>query len=265
MIKRLLPLLFFITSMLSYSQVNDKFWILGKVKDSAGIVKDVHVVNLASKVGTYTNDFGDYKIVVSIGDTLQFTSVSHQTVKRTINNFNFSNGVLDVFLPIKTVELDEFELKRNDLSGFVSLDVKRTPVDWRAEALKRNMDLSKIDVYGGWNDDHINSRVRPPAALVDPTRRFVGAGGSFGGGGKIDRRKARIKKITSSKFSRDKIYDICGAEFFQKLKIPEKEVLNFIDYCVQFDLIELYDKDLVLELAILLEKKAPDFLETLKP
>lgn len=264
MIQRIILFLLFISSAISQGQINERFWIHGKVIDSAGIVKDVHVVNLTSKTGTFTNDFGDYKIVVSIGDTLQFTSVSHQTVKRKIIDFNFTNEVLDVFLPIKTVELDEIELKRNDLSGFISLDIKRTPIDRRAEALKRNMDFSKIDIYGGWNNDYINTRVKPPIASVDPTRRFAGIGGSFGGG-KSDRKRERIKRLTSSKFSRDKIYDICGKEFFEKLKIPKKEVLNFIDYCVQVDIVELYDKDLVLELAIVLEEKAPDFLKTLKP
>ena len=42
-----------------------------------------------------------------------------------------------------TYELDEVVLKRNDLDGFLSLDLKKTPEDRKAEALKRTMDLSK--------------------------------------------------------------------------------------------------------------------------
>lgn len=262
--KRLLLLTFMLFFyVIVHGQINDKFWLHGKVTDSSGVVKNVHVVNINSNKGTFTNDFGDYKIVVSIGDTLQFTSVSHQRIQRKINDFTFTTEVLDVFMPVKTVELDEFELKRNDLSGFISLDVKKTPIDRRAEALKRNMDFSKIDIYAGSNNDHINARVRPPIATVDPTKTFRGIGTSFGGG-TTSKRREEIKKLTSSKFSRNKIYDICGKEFFEKLKIPKKEVLNFIDYCVQFDIIELYDKHLILELAVVLEDKAPDFLKTLK-
>ena len=255
-------LLFF--STLSTAQIDNKFWIKGKVKDSADVVKDVHVINLKTNQGTYTNDYGDYKIIVSIGDTLQFTSVQHQTIKRVINDFIYSSEVLDVFMPIETVELEEFDLKRHDLSGFLSVDVQKTPIDRRAEALKRTMDFSNVDMRVRRDDDYIDTRVKPPVAVVDPTKKFKGVGGAFGLGGK-DRKKQKLKKITSNKFTSQKIYEVCGKNFFIKLKIPEKEIFNFIDYCKQFNMKELYEKGLTLDLAVLLEREAPNFLKQLKP
>ena len=92
--KVLISSFFLFFSLLSFAQINNKFWIKGKVIDSAGVAKDVHVINLNNDKGTFTNDFGDYKIIVSIGDTLQFTSVKHQIVKRIINDFIYSSEVL---------------------------------------------------------------------------------------------------------------------------------------------------------------------------
>ena len=65
----------------------NKFWLYGKLKDSSSVVKNANIINLKTNKGTFSNDFGDYKIVVSEGDTLQFSSVQHKTIYRVINNF----------------------------------------------------------------------------------------------------------------------------------------------------------------------------------
>ena len=168
-------------------------------------------------------------------------------------------------MPIKTVELEEFELKRHDLSGFLSLDTKKTPVDRRAEALKRTMDFSNVDMSVSRNDDYIDTRVRPPIAETDPTKKFKGI--SFGIPFLTGKKKKfrPVEKSKPSTFTYKKVYELCGKRFFQNLKIPDDKVLNFIDYCIQFDLKKLYDEGLVLELAVLLEREAPNFLKGLKP
>jgi hypothetical protein len=256
--------LLFFFSVLSFAQINNKFWIKGKVIDSSSVVKDVHVVNLTNEKGTFTNDFGDYKIVVSIGDTLQFTSVRHQTVKRVISKFNYSSEILDVFLPVKTVELEEFDLKTHDLSGFLSADVKKTPIDRRAEALKRTMDFSNVDMSVRRDDDYIDTRVKPPVVVVDPTKKFKGIGGFLGIGHK-NKKEKRLRKFVSNRFTSKSIYDLYGEDFFKTLKIPKGEVFNFIDYCKQFNIQELYKKNLTLDLVAVLKREAPNFLEQLKP
>ena len=85
--------------------------------------------------------------------------------------------VLDVFLTNSTYELDEVVLKTNDLDGFLSLDLKKTPEDKRAEALKKTMDFSNVNMKAIYNGDYIDQRVRPPMNNVDPTAMFAGAGG----------------------------------------------------------------------------------------
>ena len=103
--KKILLFAFILFAVESYSQINNKFWIYGKVIDSSGVVKNVNVLNLTSKKGTFTNDFGDYKMVVSLGDTLKFTSVQHDEIVRVVNNLIYTSERLDVYMANKTYVL----------------------------------------------------------------------------------------------------------------------------------------------------------------
>ena len=90
-------LLLFITTF-SFSQTK-RVDFYGYVKDSTKSIKDAHVINLNTKIGTSTNDFGSFKIPVYIGDTLQITSLNYQTVfykitknifQKNLEQFNYS-------------------------------------------------------------------------------------------------------------------------------------------------------------------------------
>ena len=47
------------------------------LRDSTSLLKNVHVVNLNTEKGTFSNDYGQYRIVVSLGDTIRFSSVEY--------------------------------------------------------------------------------------------------------------------------------------------------------------------------------------------
>lgn len=263
--KLLLLLITVLSSSAIFGQINDKFWVHGKVIDSAGVVKDVHVVNLNTNKGTYTNDFGDYKMVVAIGDTLQFTSVNHQTVKREINNFIYRSEVLDVFMPVKTVELDEFDLKRHDLNGFLSLDRKKTPADKKGEALKRAMDFSGVDMDVVYDGDFIDQNVRPPVENVDPTRNFVGigAGGAAYFAFKNSEKLWALRKKINFQIEFPKmLVSEFGEKFFQdELQIPEDKYYHFLEYCNPLGIEELYQQNRKIELINILRTESKKYLK----
>ena len=259
----ILPFLFLCVSV-NYGQINNKFWVQGKFIDSAGVVKDVHVVNLTSSKGTYTNDYGDYKIAVSIGDTLRYTSVNHQTVKREILNFHYRSEILDVYMPVKTVELDEFDLKRHNLDGFLVLDPKRTPIDKKNEALKRTMDFSKVDMNVIYDGDFIDQNVRPPVENVDPTRDFVGLGA--GGLAYIvfknsEKLWALRKKLDFQKAFPNMLLSEFGETFFEKdLQIPKDRYYHFLEYCNPLGIEDLYQQNRKIEVINILRKESKNYL-----
>lgn len=270
MLSKRLPILLFcllITSLFSYGQINNKFWIQGKVIDSAGVVKDVNVINLQSKKGTFTNDFGDYKMLVSIGDSVQFTSVNHQTITRVMTDFHYRSEVLDVFMPVKTVELDEFDLKRHDLDGYLSLDTKKTPEDRKAKVLNQVMDFSNVDMNVRYDGDFIDQNVRPPVAVTDPTANFVGmgAGGAAYFAFKNSEKLWALRRHVDFKKQFPKLLiSEFGETFFQDmLNIPNDKLYNFLEYCNPLGIENLYKNNKKIELINILRKESKSYLALL--
>tara|TARA_R110002073_G_scaffold8207_1_gene45595 strand:+ start:45037 stop:45846 length:810 start_codon:yes stop_codon:yes gene_type:complete len=265
MTKKLL-FLFFLFIALSISAQRDTFWVRGKIIDSAGVVKNVNILNLKSNKGTFSNDFGDYKMIVSIGDTLKFTSVQHQTVIRVIDDFIYTSEVLDVYLAKKTYVLDEVVVKEDDLSGYLSIDRNRTPVDRKGEALKKTLDFSKVDFSKKLDDDHIDQKVRPNIVRVDPTMAFIGAGATALIPFKYSERLWALRKDLDFRMSfPGLLLGEFGEKFFQDdLKIPQIRYYHFLEYCNPLGIEKLYEQNKKIELIDILRRESKNYLKLIK-
>ena len=258
--------IFLLVSSISTKAQKDNFWLYGKLKDSSSVVKNANIINLKTNKGTFSNDFGDYKIIVSVGDTLQFTSVQHKTVYRIINDFVYRSEVLDVFLTNSTYELDEVVLKTNDLDGFLSLDLKKTPEDKRAEALKKTMDFSNVNMKAIYNGDYIDQRVRPPMNNVDPTAMFAGAGGGLSIPVKFSERLWALRRDLDFKTNfPKKLLSEFGKPFFENnLGIPPEKYYNFLEYCNPLGIEDLYRQNRKMEMILVLKRESITYLEITK-
>lgn len=263
--KKLLLLFFFTSSLCSYAQI-DKFWVYGKVTDSAGVVSNVNILNLKTDQGTFSNDFGDYKMIVSIGDTLKFTSVQHETVIRVIDRFIYTSEVLNVYMPKKTYVLDEVVLKRHNLDGYLALDRKKTPKDRRAEALRRTLDFSNEDFRIIYDGDFIDQHVRPPVERVDPTFAFVGAGAKAILPFKYSERLWALRKdLEFRRTFPNMLISEFGEPFFEKeLKIPKNRYYHFLEFCNPLGIENLYKSGKKIEVINILRKESKNYLELLK-
>jgi len=258
--------IFFLVGSISTKAQKDNFWLYGKLKDSSSVVKNANIINLKTNKGTFSNDFGDYKIIVSVGDTLQFSSVQHKTVYRIINDFIYRSEVLDVFLTNSTYELDEVVLKTNDLDGFLSLDLKKTPEDKRAEALKKTMDFSNVNMKAIYNGDYIDQRVRPPMNNVDPTAMFAGAGGGVVIPVKFSERLWALRRDLDFKTNfPKKLLSEFGEPFFEiDLGIPPGKYYNFLEYCNPLGIEDLYRQNRKMEMILVLKRESITYLEITK-
>ena len=260
--KTKLFLIYLIISSTSLIAQKNKFWLYGKLKDSVGIVKNANIINLKTNKGTFSNDFGDYKIVVSVGDTLQFSSVQHKTIYRIVNDFIYRSEVLDVFMISSRYELDEVVLKRNDLDGFLSLDLKKTPEDRRAEALKKTMNFSNVNMKVIYNGDYIDQRVRPPMNNVDPIAMFAGAGGGVVIPFKYSERLWALRRDVEFRNNfPNMLLSEFGETFFKNdLKIPMKKLYNFLEYCNPLGIEDLYKQNRKIELINVLKNESSTYL-----
>jgi len=126
--KGIFTILFLFASVLIIAQ-KKQYLLKGKVQDSIEIVKNANIVNLKTKDGASSNDFGGFQILASIGDTLLISSLQHYTLYQTITKEDITNKELSIYLTSKRHQLKEIVLKKTNLTGSLILDMKRKKND----------------------------------------------------------------------------------------------------------------------------------------
>ena len=271
--KKLILMVLLISSYHLFAQKSNVF-LKGMVRDSLNLIKDVHVINLNTLKGTYSNDYGQYRITVSLGDTLEFTSVQFETVKKIITDRIFFSKKLNIILKNKNYVLNEVNVKKHDLIGDLSIDRKRVPKD--TIALKGRK-LSNIieNISKESQKGILNKPIKKHSELAetsmkntDPSRAFNGANlmGIVNGLFSLipKKKKKKLSKKELNEFLKNKILIDFGNSFFEELNIKNNQITSFLDYCMQFNVEKLYEENKKLDLIKLLEDKSIIFLIELK-
>ncbi len=266
--KKLLLFLLLLISFQFIDAQSRSFYLHGMLRDSITLIKDVHVVNLNRQQGTFSNDYGQYRIIASLGDTIEFTSVQYETVRKVITDQIVFGKKLHLVLKRNSYVLDEIVLKKHDLTGILYTDRKKVPKDSIA-AIARGMNELIVEFSNkpqqGFDiqESMVKKLAKTSAKNADPTKSFEGIGGAIGLRSR-NKKKNRLKKITSSTFSTNSILIDFENDFFEDLKIPKDKITLFIDYCKQFNIKELYEQGKELQLIKLLEDKSSLFIKESK-
>ena len=80
--------------------------VFGKVQSNLG-VENIHVINKTAQVFTITNEKGEFKINVTLNDSLVFSSIQHKLKEIVISKDDISNRAILVKLDEQINELDE--------------------------------------------------------------------------------------------------------------------------------------------------------------
>lgn len=249
-------------------------FLRGMVRDSLNLIKDVHVVNLNTLKGTYSNDYGQFGISVSLGDTLEFTSVQFETVKKVITDGIFFSKKLNLILKNKNYVLNEITVKKHNLIGDLRTDRKKVPIDTIALKGKKMSNIidniSKESQKGILNTQSVKHSKLAEKSMrnADPTRSFNGANLMGIVNGIINlipkKKKNRRSKKEINEVLKNKILTDFGSDFFEELKIPRSQIIPFIEYCKQFNIEDLYKENKRLDIIKLLEDKSHIYLVGLK-
>ena len=113
--RKILTLLFLIISLFAFTQ-NKSLLLTGEVKDSVEFVKNAHIINLKTKGGASSNDFGGFQILAS---------VQHYTLYKVITEEHITNKKISIYLTSKRHQLKEIVLKKTNLTGSLISDMKR--------------------------------------------------------------------------------------------------------------------------------------------
>jgi len=250
MIKQLALLLFVVFSYQVHAQVV-RHPIIGRVVNDSISVESIHILNKNSKKGTISNQYGVFKIPVTVNDTLVFEGIQFKTKELVITKRMFKTKTVDVQLIQNINELQTVEIKNHNLTGTLLNDAKKVknPVNMIS---KNALNFGKID-FNAVDDIDALDRSKPPDPFTG-TSAQVQAGVNLmfilrpiiNGISKIGQRK-RAKKRAKKERKKialtipDKIREEFGDAFFvNQLKIPKDQIAAFILYCKPKGVVNLF-------------------------
>ena len=208
-------ILIFITltfSFISFSQEQSQI-VKGKVQSetSDAILQNVHVLNLTKVKGTITNKEGEFEINAELNDTLYFSYIGYKPLKIIVTNdlIRFEENTIE--LTELAFALEEIIIKPYQLTGYLEIDVKNSPVNTSTryriiglpnlgyEAGRRSRSgISKV-IGAIFNPaDFLNNLFKSKSANMDKLR--------------LMREDIEIKNLLSNKFDREVLVQILGLE-----------------------------------------------------
>ena len=266
MIKKLLTIFFFFLLVLNTFSQEKSTLVNGKVIDSLGAAKNVTIINLKTNQGTSSNNDGAFRMFLQLGDSIKVSSIQHLTKIVTVNESNIKEKNITIFLKSQIYQLDEFDLKRNDLSGRLGIDTKGVPQNKKDSLLRDVMDFSKVDMKIVEDDDYIDQRVRPQINETDPNMAFVGAGANISIAFKYSERLWALRKKLElqKKFPYEVLSELGDSFFFDELKIPIEKYFHFLEYCNPLGIENLHKEGKLLELIKILREESISYLKIIK-
>ena len=227
-------LLIFITiafSFICFSQEQNQI-VRGTVQSetSDAILQNVHVLNLTKVKGTITNNEGEFEINAKLNDTLYFSYIGYKPLKIVVTNdlIRFEDNTIE--LTELAFALEEIIIKPYQLTGYLEIDVKNSPVNTSTryriiglpnlgyEAGRRSRSgISKV-IGAIFNPaDFLNNLFKKKSAKMDKLR--------------LMREDIEIKNLLSIKFDREVLVQLLGVE-----RVDIDEILrscNFSDTFIE--------------------------------
>lgn len=262
MAKKLLHLFLFFFTLTFFSQEKGTL-ISGKLIDSISVIKNANIINLKTKQGTFSFDDGTFSMHVSKGDTLQISSIQHVTRKIIINSKVISSRRLSIKLLPNTYVLEEFELKRNNLTGQLGVDLKTVQTDRRVGLLNRTMDFSNVNFK--LKDTRIDANIKMKPIIVNTVANSFSGGGAGASIPFKDKESLLRKKLNRQQKVPYKILTELGEDFFFKtLKIPKAKYFHFLEYCNPLGIEDLHKNNKILDLIEIFQKQSVPYLKLIK-
>ncbi|MEQ3499293.1 carboxypeptidase-like regulatory domain-containing protein [Tenacibaculum sp. SSH1-16] len=268
MIKQLPITLLLLITLGATAQQKRKF-VYGTLNDELGAIPNAHIINLNTQQGTFSTDFGKFRILAKPNDTLQISFVGYETQKIKLTHIHFGiqeNKITLVKIPF---ELDEVEVKKHNLIGSLAIDTKQTPKDIGMEKAKKAIDFSMINFQGPiiMPIDEIDKMGVPNMRKVtDPTAKFAGVGGAISlGKDNYSEQLKRTRKTIQFKEDFPKMLLSAFGEsfFFKELNIPKDKYLHFLEYCNPLEIEKLYKEQQLLKVIAILQQESKSYLKAI--
>lgn len=241
----------FVTNTFSQEKTTN---IQGKIYSKKNFIPDVHVFNVTQKVGTISNDLGEFYLRVKLNDTLLISSLEYEksTIIVTLKNIE-AKEILIELMPLVN-KLDEIFLRH--LTGDLNFDINNKPLDtipkhnfvFKMNDLNKKLPFDNYAADKRPNAQEITDPIgKPGAAATLPDKRY--------------RQLLKLKReLVQKKEFPEAIKKELGIEYFTKnLGIEEDKIYLFLSYCEYRDIISKYNNNKVLEVIEILNEESKNY------
>jgi len=226
--------------------------ISGKIISSNNAVGNIHIVNQNTKLGTVSNDKGEFEMMVSLNDILLFSSIEYERkeVRITGNFLKYKKIVVELMPSVN--ELNEVFIE--GLTGNLNYDIKKVPLDTlpKHSFFIKPGDLKKAlppDLHGSKKAPYVGFFPSIPGSVSLPDAGYEA--------------EQRLKReIVRKKQFPSKIIKQFGLPYFtDKLQIPEDRIDHFLAYCENRNIINEFYKNNLLEVIQILREESKSYHE----
>lgn len=121
----ILIFLFCFTGLAGFAQEN--IMLKGKIKSESLEGSSINILNLNKLVGTTNNPNGEFEILVSVRDSIVFSSIQFENLTLKITPEIMEKKYLEVYLKNRIDQLPEVKISNIKLTGDLKKDLEQTP------------------------------------------------------------------------------------------------------------------------------------------
>lgn len=240
MVKYFFIIVLMVSGLSSVSQEQERKSVEGKITIPGEYsAEGITVFNLTSGAGTISDENGEFRIMVAVGDQLRFTSLLFEQFTIQIEEGVYNSGELNLYLNAAVTELPEVVVSPNKLTGYVYVDVARLEVN-EPEVPRYDPEDLRVSEYS-YSPDSLTGAGRNDAMAASRTRlvnglNFVNLFKAFIADSDLKKReKEKLPNREIDEIVR-RIYD---DEFFREyMDIKLENVSDFIFYASDHGLTE---------------------------
>jgi hypothetical protein len=228
-IKNKLLIVFFLFSLVSFSQ-KERVKILRALIVSDSIpVERVTVTNITAETVVITDDLGQFTIFAKEDDVIMITGVAFETKQIVVKSSDFEEMILKIYITEKMNQLDEVNIGPYKLSGDLVYDAKRIKVKPAFKVELEPIDWSNVEITGV--KPRAENMFMPPTsnvASIDLIKVGKLITNLFGSSSK----KIYVQNKVDLEEFQTEIKKRFSDDFFEKtLKISKTDKQLFIDFC----------------------------------
>lgn len=219
----------------------------GLVESDSVQLQDIHVLNMSTRQGTITNQNGQFRVTVSVNDTLIISGIQFHTLGLIVDEKIVEEKTLIIELKPKIEELSEIELKGHDLDGYFYIDTKRL-----RDSLPLVADQAVNFSNQGYDDPTSSNYVVPSANILNLVSMI----------GKKKRKENQKEASLNQKKKQapQNLRKELGDDVFvQHMGIPKGHIDEFIRFCQKTNMIDLYVEGRIMEVIDIMIKEKDNY------